>query len=144
MQVLTALLGVVVGAVLTNALQFFFWKRQHRQELQSLEERESRRAKTVAAEKLREIAVLLIELGGYHISGPHISNTEVSTTFYIETLRLRRELEATTLAARELFPNRAEAVTAFTRTITQGQLSLTPESAGRFRTELDALLASLR
>jgi hypothetical protein len=62
MTALVGFAGVVIGAFLTAALQYFFWKRHHRQEMKSQQEREVRRERASAAERLRQVSVSLIEI----------------------------------------------------------------------------------
>lgn len=113
LHVLTALAGFVAGAFTTAGVQYLFWKRQHRQEVQSLEEREMRKERARAAERWREIGTLLIELSRSLVSGPLISGAEVNTTTWIEIHRLRRALVNATIAAREAFPDQRQLLTIF-------------------------------
>lgn len=141
--VVSVVIGAVVGAVLTAALQYSFWKRQHREELKSLEERETRGERARAAERLREVASLLIETSRVPISGPDINRSDVSTTTLIESYRLRRELLNAASAVRDAFPNHQSTTLVPFLKMTE-RVPLEPESAGRLRAELDAILAALR
>jgi hypothetical protein len=133
-----ALVSVGFGAVLSAALQYT--KRQHRQELQSLEEREMRRERRRAVERFREVGVLLIEINRGLVSGPNVNQTEVTTMTLIEIHRLRRELLNATAAVRDAFPDQDKRLTPFLRMTEK----ISPESANRLRDELDAIVAALR
>ncbi len=140
-----ALLGAVIGSFTTGVVQYLFWQRQHRQELQSSDERELRRGKARAAERLREIAVLLIELARSPVDGAHVEKTQTTTTTYIEILRLQRELVNAIIAAREAFPGQERSLTVFQKTLAgKALVGSSPDSIKLLRDELDALLAELR
>jgi hypothetical protein len=139
-QVFIALVSVVIGAVLSAFLQYFFWKRQHRQETQSLEEREIRRERTRAAERFRETGILLIEISRAGVYGPHVSANEMATTTQIEIYRLRRELLSAAAAVRDLNTLKGERLNIFLRMTEK----ISQESASGLRSELDAIVAELR
>jgi hypothetical protein len=144
-QVFFTLVSVGFGALLTAALQYFFWKRQHQLELQSLEEREIRRERRRAAERLREVGGLLIEINSGPIAGYNVNQKEVTTTTLIEIHRLRRELLNATAAVRDAFPDQDKRLIPFQNKITEKvPLSLSSESAASLRNELDAIVAELR
>jgi hypothetical protein len=141
---LSALIGATVGAFATGAVQYLFWKRQHRHEVRALEARETRKERARATERLREIGVLLIELARLPIDGTHIEKTQVTTTTHLEILRLQRELVNATIAAREAFPDEDQALTVFQRLVIQRILRNPSEDSIKLvRDELDALMAKL-
>jgi hypothetical protein len=135
-QVFIALVSVVIGAVLTAALQYSFWKRQHREEQKSLEEREVRRERALAAERFREVARLLIEIN----CEPRNPQTDVTTATLLEKYRLRRELIVAATAVRDSNILKGERLNIFLR-MTE---TLSPQSAPGLRSELDAIVAELR
>lgn len=136
-QVLIALVSVAFGAVLTAALQYFFWTRQHREELRSSEERETRRARARALERFRDVAGLLIEINR---AGLSISNPQLNTATIIEQYRLERELLSAAAVVREEHPDQATRLAAFLRKITQASAA----SADTLHAELNAILVELR
>ncbi|HXZ82405.1 MAG TPA: hypothetical protein VED84_01485 [Acidimicrobiales bacterium] len=152
------LVSVAFGAVLAAALNYFFWKRQHREEVKSseerdarrerlLEERELRRERARAVERLREVGGLLIEINRAALSGPNINQTEVTTTTYIEIHRLRREVISAVAAVRDVFPadrgDTALRLNLFEGAITE-KVPLAPDSLGNLRSQLDLILDKLR
>jgi hypothetical protein len=142
-QVVIALVSVVVGAVLTAVLQYSIWKRQHREEQKSSEEREIRRERRRAAERFREVAGLLIEINGGTVSGPmgpYIDHTQLTTTTLIENSRLRRELLNAAAAVRDLNILKGDRLNIFVRKTEK----ISQESASSLRSELDAIVAELR
>jgi hypothetical protein len=148
MQVAIALFSVAVGAVLSAALQYFFWKRQHLEELKSVEEREVRRERARAVERFREVAGLLIEINRGTLLG-QIDQTELNAKILIENHRLRRELRNTVAAVRDAFPTQGpvqdERLAIFQRQMTDNfPLNFSQDSANAQRSELDAIVAQLR
>jgi hypothetical protein len=146
--VVSVVIGAVVGAFLTAALQYFFWKRQHREELKSAEEREVRRERARAAERFREVAGLLIEINRGTLLG-QIDQTQLNATILTENHRLRRELRNTAAAVRDAFPDQGpvqdERLDLFQRQMTEKiPLNLSQESANALRSELNAIVAQLR
>lgn len=102
MQVVIALISVVVGAVLSAALQHFVWKRQRREDQAG----ETRQQRARTAERFRELASLLIESSLVFKSGwATTDQNQVATVTLIECHRLRRELLNAAAAVRDAFPN---------------------------------------
>lgn len=142
---LSAVVGALVGAYATGQVQYRFWKRQHDEEVRSLEEREIRREKVRAAERLREIAVLLIELARSPVDGSHIEKTQATTATYIERSRLQREFVNATMAAREAFPGQDRHLTIFEKMLAQEVArNPAPDAIKRLEAELGALLENLK
>jgi hypothetical protein len=102
-HLISGLVGVVVGAVLTSALQYFFWKRQHRVEVRSLEERESRRERAQALERFREVGGLLVEMNRIP-SEVLRANADTAALIATDRYRLQGELRNAMAALREAFP----------------------------------------
>ena len=142
---LSAVVGGVVGAFANGAVEFCFWRRRHREEVQSLEESEMRKVRARAAERLREIGVLFIELARLPVQGQYIEQTQSNTARFIEILRLQRELVNATITAREAFPEQDHLLTIFRRRLTQKvPLDLSQDSGKSLQDELDAVLAKLK
>jgi hypothetical protein len=150
-NLLRAFLSIAFGAILAATLNYVFWKRQHREEMKSLEEREKRleqremqRDRLRAVQRLREIGILLIESNRGTLLGTHVEQTQVTTANYLEIYRLRRELLSAVAAAREAFPDQQHwLLTAFERKITKTVSGLSDESAKSMHAELDEALAEL-
>jgi len=141
-QVLIALVSVAFGAFLSASLQFFFWKRQHREELKSLREREARRERERAVERLKEVGGLFIETTRTPVEWYALNRTELTTTTLIETYRLRRDLLNAAAAVRDEFPNQTTNLTLFLQ-MTE-KVPLPPGFADELRARLDGILDQLR
>ena len=145
MDLVSTLVGVAFGAILSTVLQQFVWNRQQR----TLEEREMKKEQARTAERFRDVGTLLIEINRGTVSGSHLDETEIVTAKLLENHQLRRELLATVAAVRAAFPNlepvQDERLTRFQRMVTdKSPLDLTEESAGALRSELDAIITELR
>jgi hypothetical protein len=143
-DLVSTLVGVAFGAILSTVLQQFVWNRQQK----TLEEREMRKEQARTAERFRDVGTLLIEINRGTVSGSHLDETKITTTKLLENHRLRRELLATVAAVRAAFhlePVQDERLTLFQRKVTEkSPLDLTEESARGLHSELDALVTDLR
>jgi hypothetical protein len=137
-ELVSTLLSVAFGAILSTALQQFVWKRQQKY----AEDREMKKERARVVERFREVGGLLIEINRGFSSKPQVNQIEVTTTALIEGYRLRRELLNAAAAVREAFPDRELLfVTAFQRKITEKfPLDLPPEAADSLRKELESAL----
>ena len=100
MDLVSTLVGVAFGAILSTVLQQFVWNRQQR----TLEEREMKKEQARTAERFRDVGTLLIEINRGTVSGSHLDETKIVTAKLLENHRLRRELLATVAAVRAAFP----------------------------------------
>jgi len=121
-QVVTSLVSVVVGALLTAGLQHLVWNRQQ----QASEEREKRRERARAVERFRDIGSLVIELSRATLSGSSIEKTQLATATMLENERLRRELVAAIAAVRDAYPFQQTLLTNLQEKIIQRDLSKSP------------------
>ena len=143
---LGTLLGTVVGTVLGAVLQYTFWKRQYREISHTMERRERQRERHSAAERIQNLATQTIELASSPFSGPHISQTEVTTQTYIELLKLQRELRAVTASIGGLFSDqRHQQLENFQNKLSQNALrNPSPQLLDSLRTDLKNLYDDLR
>ena len=92
--VISALAGMVGGALASAGANHLFWRKQHQIVAQESEERGKRERKEQVLERLRSTGGELIELLREPLYGPHIDERQSETFRYIEMKRLSRELVA--------------------------------------------------
>jgi hypothetical protein len=103
--VISALAGMVGGALASAGANHWFWRKQHQIVAQESEERAKRERKEQVLERLRSTGGELIELLREPLYGPHIDQRQSETLRYIEMKRLSRELLALWGAAENVLPS---------------------------------------
>jgi len=108
-EAIFALIGVLVGAIVTGGVSHYFWTREQK----IRDDRASKERTQRIAEQLRHTGGELIELARTPLLGSHVDQTGQTTATYLETLRLKRELVNVIASVREASPQQQERLKIF-------------------------------